>query len=96
MTEVAKTLAIHPGTLSKHFPELCKAISAKYRSYHAQIRRKKINECCQEVRQAFAILHQRGEYPSEARVSTLISQPGFFRYKKVRMALKDAKSRLCF
>ena len=96
MKEVAKTLAINQRTISKHFPELSKAISAKYRSHHAKIREMKINECCQEVRQTVAVLHQRGEYPSEARVSTLISQPGYFRYKKVRMALKEAKSNLNF
>lgn len=56
----------------------------------------KIEECCQEVRQAVCALIQKGEYPSEARVSQLISQPGYFRYKKVRMALKEAKSRIKF
>ncbi len=39
---------------------------------------------------------KKGEYPSEARVSDLISQPGYFRYRKVRMASRDAKSDLTF
>ncbi|HEY9771306.1 MAG TPA: hypothetical protein V6C71_22905 [Coleofasciculaceae cyanobacterium] len=96
MKEVAKKLAIDQRTLSKHFSELCKAISTRYQSYQAQIRRKKIDECCQEVKQAVALLHRKGEYPSEARVSKLISQPGYFRYKKVRMALKESKSYIDF
>lgn len=94
MKEVAKKLAINQRTLSKHFPKLCQAISNRYRSHQALIRRKKIDECCQEVRQAVAFLQKKGEYPSEARVSTLISQTGYFRYKKVRMALKEAKSNI--
>ncbi len=66
------------------------------RRYQNQIRATKIDECCQEVRQAVSTLIEKGEYPSEARVSRLISQPGYFRYKKVRMALKDAKSKQNF
>ena len=93
MKEIAKELAINQRTSSKHFPELCQAISAKYRNYQAKIRRKKIDKSCQKVKQAVFTLIQKGEYPSEARVSQLISQPGSFRYKQVRIALKEAKSK---
>ena len=96
MKEIARELAIDQRTLSKHFPELCQAISTKFRNYQAKIRRRKIDKSCQEVRQAVFTLIQTGEYPSEARVSRLISQPGHFRYKKVRMALKEAKSKINF
>lgn len=50
----------------------------------------------QEVKQTVAVLHKKGEYPSETRVSTLISQPGYFRYKKVRMAFKEENQILFF
>ncbi|WP_019506883.1 hypothetical protein [Pleurocapsa sp. PCC 7319] len=96
MKEIAKELAIDQRTLSKHFPELCQAISAKYRNYRAKISRKNIEASCQEVKQAVSTLIQKGEYPSEARVSQLISQPGNFRYKQVRIALKKAKSEISF
>ena len=68
----------------------------RYFYYQRLIRAKKIEDCCQQVREAVIFLVQRGEYPSEARVSDLISQPGYFRYKKVRMVLRDAKSDLTF
>ena len=96
LKEVAETLAIDPRTLSRHFPELCKAISNRHRRYKAKDTNDKINKCCQEVKRAVAILHEKGEYPSEARVSKLISQPGHFRYKKVRKALEEAKSNISF
>ncbi len=96
MKEVAKQIGFDRRIISEYYPELCKAISAKYRRYQDRVRAKKIEECCQEVRQAVSVLYQRGEYPSEVRVSQLISQPGYFRYKKVRMALKDAKSEIHF
>ncbi len=68
----------------------CKAISAKYPSYQQQQTAKRIQKCCQEVKQAVRSLHQAGEYPSEVRVSQLISQPGYFRYKEVRRFLNQA------
>ena len=96
MREVAEKLGFDRRTISDHYPELCKAISARYFYYQRLIRAQKIEDCCQQVREAVIFLVKRGEYPSEARVSDLISQPGYFRYKKVRMALRDAKSDLTF
>ena len=90
MKEVAKQLNINQRTIYSHFPNLCKAISAKYRNYEQQKTYKRIQRSCQEVEQAVRNLHQAGEYPSEARVSQLISLPGHFRYKKVRKSLNKA------
>ena len=96
MKEVAEKLGFDIRVISGHFPELCKTISNRYRRDRNRVRAVRIEECCQEVRQAVSTLIQKGEYPSEARVSQLISQPGYFRYKKVRMALKEAKSNIGF
>lgn len=96
MKEVAEKLGFDVRVISEHYPELCKAISDKHRRARNRVRARKIEESCQEVRQAVSTLIQRGEYPSEARVSQLISQPGYFRYKKVRMALKEARSEISF
>lgn len=96
MKEVAEQIGFDRRTISKHYPELCKAISAKYYRYQDRVRAKKIEQCCQEVRQAVFTLIQKGEYPSEARVSQLISRPGYFRYKKVRMVLEDPKCKAKF
>lgn len=90
MKEVARRLKIDRRIIYSYFPNLCKAISAKYRSYQKQQTAERIQKCCQEVEQAVRSLHQVGEYPSEARVSTLISQPGYFRYKEVRRFLNQA------
>lgn len=96
MKEVARKLAVNQRTLSKHFPELCQAISEKYRNYRAKLSKRNIDISCREVRQAVFTLIKRGEYPSEARVSQLITKPGNFRYKKVKMALEEVKSELFF
>ena len=90
MKEVAEQLNINQRTIRSHFPNLCKAISSKYRNYQQQQTQERIQISCQEVEQAVSNLHQAGEYPSEARVSQLISQPGYFRYKEVRKSLNKA------
>ena len=90
MKEVAQRLNINQRTIYSYFPNLCKAISVKYRSYQKQQTAERIQQCCQEVEQAVHDLYQAGEYPSEARVSQLISQPGYFRYNEVRKSLNLA------
>ena len=94
MGEVARQLDINQRTIYSYFPNLCKAISAKHRSYQKQQTAERIQKCCQEVQQAVSNLHLSGEYPSEARVSQLITQPGYFRYKEVRKYLNRALSDL--
>ncbi|MEL6930844.1 MAG: TniQ family protein [Cyanobacteria bacterium J06600_6] len=91
MKEVAEKLGFDVRVISEHYPELCKAISGQHRRDRNLVQAQKIEECCQEVRQAVSTLIYRGEYPSEARVSQLISQPGYFRYEKVRITLRKAK-----
>ena len=90
MKEVAEKLEIPQRTIKRNFPTLCQAISAKYRSYQQANKAKGIENCCREIKQAVISLYQSGEYPTEARVSQLISQPGYFRYKEVRKVLKEA------
>lgn len=90
MKEVAETLGLHRRIIFGYFPALCKAISAKYRCYQKLNTVRRIEDCCKEIEQAVLSIHQSGEYPSEARVSQVISQPGYFRYKEVRDVLKKA------
>lgn len=90
MKEVAERLGVNRRTVSGYFPVLCKAISAKHRCYQKIRTKELIKDCCQEIEQAVLSIYQSGEYPSEARVSQLISQPGYFRYKEVRNFLKKA------
>ncbi len=52
MTAVAKSLGYPKRILYRHFPELCRAISAKYVNYMKESRIKRIEHCCEEVKQA--------------------------------------------
>jgi AraC-like DNA-binding protein len=94
LKEVAESLGYNRMLLYRHFPDLCYAIAAKSRQYLHACRLEAVAQSCEEVRQATLNLHSQGEYPTEARVSQLISKPGYFRYKKVRAALSEARHEL--
>jgi DNA-binding XRE family transcriptional regulator len=90
MKETARKLNIDQRIIYNYFPNLCQAISAKYRSHQKQQTAERIQKSCREVEHAVRNLYLAGEYPSEARVSQLISQPGYFRYRQVRKSLNQA------
>ncbi|MBD2200395.1 MULTISPECIES: TniQ family protein [Calothrix] len=93
MEEVAKRLGHHNKTISRHFPDLCSAISAKCRDYNKACRLKSIEKLCSEVREIVLSLNAQGVYPTEARACQLMTNPGCFRYKQVRRAFNDARQK---
>lgn len=88
IAEIAKQLKINRRVLSRHFPLLSHQIVVKRRNYMGMCHLAAIEQCCQEIIGAIVSLHQSGEYPTESRVCELISNPGYFRYKKVRLFYK--------
>jgi len=94
MKEVAERLDYNRRTISQHFPDLCRAISAKSRLYRKAAQEKKIEQSCEEVRQIALKLHNENVYPSEGRVSELMTKPGDLRNKKVRVTLQEVQSEL--
>ncbi|MDZ8069099.1 MAG: TniQ family protein [Nostoc sp. DedQUE08] len=88
IAEIAKQLKINRRILSRHFPLLSHQIVVKRRNYMGMCHLAAIEQCCQEIIEAIVSLHQSGEYPTESRVCELISNPGYFRYKKVRLFYK--------
>ncbi|QLE40452.1 hypothetical protein FD723_08285 [Nostoc sp. C052] len=91
MEEVATGLGYNRRTIFSHFPDLCRAISAKYRSYGKACHTEKIQQSCREVKQIVLKLYNQGEYPSESRVSEIMTHPGYLRYKQVRAALNETR-----
>jgi len=69
MTVVAKSLGYPKRILYRHFPEIYRAISAQYIKYMKKSRVKRIEQCCEEIKQAVQQFHSEGIYPSEAAIS---------------------------
>ena len=94
LTAVAKRLGFNRRTLTRRFPELCQAISNQYIEYKKNCRLETIKKCIHEIEEAVVELNRQNIYPSESNVSKLISKPGYFREKEVRIALKKARQKL--
>ncbi|PSF36208.1 hypothetical protein C7H19_14535 [Aphanothece hegewaldii CCALA 016] len=88
LKDIAQQLQVNRRVLSRHFPELCHQIVDKRRHYQHLCHIASIDKCCLEIKEAIITLGKLGEYPTEARVCELISNPGYFRYKKVRLLYK--------
>jgi hypothetical protein len=80
MRQVAKRLGYNHSSLHSRFPELCRAISARYLAYGKARSRQKIRQICDEVRQAIYRIDAQGMYPSTARVAALLKTPGSIRH----------------
>lgn len=94
LQQVADRLGHDRRVIFQHFPDLCQSISARYRYHVSSIRAKAVDDCCQQVKAIVVQLYQDGEFPSEARVSSLLPKPGYFRYQQVRSAFKQIRQEL--
>jgi hypothetical protein len=89
MRELAGRLQYDSSHLYKHFPDLCRAIAARYRSYQKEQRRLRLDGTCDEVRQTARDLHAQGHSPSERQIGKLLKKRGVFKEEEVRTALQD-------
>ena len=79
MRTVAKRLNHSPRELREHFPELCRAISSRYKNYHKTRGEQKIQQMKDDVRRATLEIYSQGFYPSSNKVGSLLSEPGVMR-----------------
>ncbi len=76
MSAVARRLNYDHSFLYKHFPELCRAISDRYRTYRKRKREERKRQILDEVRQTTYRVYKQGLYPSQERVRLLLAKPG--------------------
>jgi hypothetical protein len=76
MSAVARGLNYDHSFLYKHFPELCRAISDRYRTYRKRKREERKRQILDEVRQTTYRVYRQGLYPSQERVRLLLAKPG--------------------
>jgi hypothetical protein len=79
MSEVAKRLKYDHSLLYKHFPNLCRAISARVKAHRTKQCEEKKCQIVREVRQATMCVHLQGLYPSQVRVRNSLVIPGSMR-----------------
>jgi len=89
MSEMARRLQRDRHILTRHFPDLCQAISARYLAYQKARHQQRLQLLCEEVRRAILELHAQDVYPSAVRIMALISKPGNMQHKEVFAAWQD-------
>ncbi len=94
MHEMSRRLEYLPGYLTKYFPDLCRAISARYLHYQAKKGAERLKTRCEQVQQAVNSLHAQGYYPSQRRVEAFLRKPGLCREKIISAAWKKALQEL--
>jgi hypothetical protein len=86
LREVADRLGQTYTNLRHYFPELSRAIAARYQSYleaQGERTRARVRD---EVRQAAIALTQQGDYPSTSRIAALLNHNSAMRTFTARMA----------
>ena len=86
LKQVAKLLGCAPRSLSKHHPELCRAISARYLAAIQERKQVTLQQRCEEVRQAARQLAAQGKRPTRKKLAEVLTQPGMLRSPEIREA----------
>ncbi|HHP5737725.1 TniQ family protein [Bacillus paranthracis] len=89
MNELAKQLGYSKRTLYKHFPNLCKAISAKNTSVIQEKTTQVYLSNCLIINQNVESLIQQGVYPSRRRIEEMANKSGLLKDKKLRDYFKE-------
>src|SRR5258708_33303296 len=94
MSKVARKLGYDHSFLCKYYPDLCRAISARFEVYRAsQCEEKKQGIIC-EVRRAVFKAHSEGLYPTQVRGTVLLTMPGAIRSPEALHAWTTALEQL--
>lgn len=89
MQTVATRQKYNKRFLSKHFPDLCREISARHREYKKTIYDQKSKQCREEIRQVAIKLYRDGIYPSRRRVAKFLTKPGDIERKEAYQVLRE-------
>lgn len=93
MREVARRLGSESANLYQRFPDLCRAISARFQAYRKAQSLARRQHLCDEVREVTLDLQSQGVYPSHDRVEALLSLKAALRLPVLKAAWLGALQR---
>jgi len=86
MTEVKRRLGHNHSHLYRRFPELCQAISARWRAYRRTVSEAYKQRVCDQIRQTTLQLHAQGIEPLWKNVGAFLGKPGSIRSPRYHAA----------
>jgi transcriptional regulator with XRE-family HTH domain len=91
LAEVGRRLGGYdPSDLAKHFSDLCRAISARYREYKHNRGVERRQSLREQVRLTAQTVYSQGLYPSKHRIEALLNMPGILRRYEINAAWHDS------
>lgn len=90
MREVARRLGSESANLYHRYPQLCKAISARFQRYRRTRSLQRKLQFREKVRQATCDLHEQGKYPSQDRVEGALVLKAALRLPALKAAWREA------
>jgi TniQ len=83
MKEVSGQFDVSYRRLYYLFPDLCRAISARYAAHRQECKLRNINMACEELTEIVLLLHAEGIEPNQGRVARLMKKAAYIREDKV-------------
>jgi hypothetical protein len=68
MQRVRQRLGYNERCSRLYFPDICQAISKRYKNYQSLQKQQKVHQQCEEVRRLTRLIHEQGLYPSTRRL----------------------------
>ena len=94
MCAVARSLGYDQRPLRRHFPELCQAISKRYKDAQASKKVQRVQLLYAEIRNVVYTIHEQGVYPSKHQVAKHLKRPAVLRQPEVSAVWKEAVQEL--
>lgn len=88
LSRLAKKIGTSPSQLSRHFPELCAALTSLYRAQMKHKQEQTFLRNCEAVSQAMLFLHEHEVYPSRRRLRQILPKPSIITNPNIVAFLK--------
>jgi hypothetical protein len=92
--QIERQLDLGENTLEYHYPLEKSLVITQYRAYRAEQARRRLDQIRSEVRTATFSLHAQGVFPSQGRVSAMLSNPNWMRVPEAQAAWHAARYEL--
>ncbi|MFG0215287.1 TniQ family protein [Brevibacillus porteri] len=93
LREIGRNIEIHPNRLMYNFPELCKAISERYKVFRRETSKKKGEELRKQVQDTIVYLQSLDIYPSQRAIKNVLHLQKIFIKPEIKQIWQDILSK---
>ena len=94
LEEISRKMSRNKSYLYRHYPDLCRAITARWKTWNQEQGANRRERLAGEVQEAAIRLYGDGINPSTLEVAKLLTQPGAIRDPAARASLREIRQKL--